>query len=50
MQRLNTAENDIATLKNKYQDLEARVSSNEDKISQYDGEIHDMDNRVITDG
>ena len=50
MQRLDTAELDIATLKNNYKDLEARVSENEDKINQNDDEIHDIDYRVTNDG
>ena len=50
MQRLDTAENDIATLKNKYEDLEARVSSNEEKINQSDDAILDVDSQVTKDG
>ena len=49
MQRLDTAESEIATLKNNYQNLDARVSSNEVKISQYDKQIDDVESRVTTD-
>ena len=50
MQRLDSAENEIAALKNKYEDLEARVSSNEEKINQSDDAILDVDSQVTKDG
>ena len=64
MQRLDTAELDIATLKNdydtakldiatlqkNYKNLEARVSSNEETINENDYVIRDLDSRVTVDG